>query len=156
MADDDLDIRTIPPARAASLTRRAVGLGPEHIPPVVGPIFPEVDAALRAAGVEHGPAFAQYRPDADGVAVTAGFLIDAPTVVPGVDVADLPGFDRAAVTVHHGTMAGIGDAWMAHIERVEAAGHTVANVTREVYLTEGDVPQEDWDTELVLPVEPAL
>lgn len=153
----DLEIIAVEPLRAATLTRWAGGLGLDHIPQVVGPVFPEVHAALAAAGHDHGPAVAQYTTGDDGVEVVAGFLVGAEEpAVDGIDVTELDGFDRAAVTLHLGDMRGIGDAWMAFLVRIRADGLTPTRTMREVYLTEGDAPKSEWRTQLVQPVGAAL
>jgi effector-binding domain-containing protein len=56
------------------------------------------------------------------------------------------------VTVYHGAMSGIGDAWTAFMHWVEQQGYALPPVCREVYLTGPGVPEEDWDTELIQPV----
>ncbi|WP_425954699.1 hypothetical protein [Xylanimonas sp. McL0601] len=58
------------------------------------------------------------------------------------------------MTVYHGAMTGIGDAWMAFMDRVTADGHEFAGACREVYLSEPGVPEEDWDTQLIQPITP--
>jgi DNA-binding transcriptional MerR regulator len=153
-----IEFRSIAAQRVATLTRRAQAFGPEAIGPVVGPIFPEADELLRAAGVTtHGPAIAVYTADesgdGSGALVTAGFVVADDTAdVAGLDVHVLPALAEAAIVTHHGSVDGIGDAWMALTEALSARGAELADACREVYLTPGDRPQSEWVTELVQPI----
>jgi effector-binding domain-containing protein len=154
MSATEIEVRDVPPQRVATITRTAAGWGSQHIGPVVGPIFPEAEALLTAAGVPFGPAIAIYREEGHGVAVTAGFALEDDTqAVDGLDVHVLPAV-HAVVATHHGSMATIDQAWEALMEAVEAQGASTAGGGREVYLTEGDVPQDQWVTELVQPITP--
>lgn len=158
-----VEVREIAPQRVATLTRKAPGFGPENIGPVVGPMFPEVGAALERAGLRpdgYGPAVALYASDESGdgtgALVTAGFVVPPGTAdLAGVDVADLPGIGQAAVTVHRGEMSSIGESWEALVQWIHANGYELAGVCREVYWTPGDRPQSEWVTDLVQPVQRA-
>ncbi|MHA7986726.1 MerR family transcriptional regulator [Rathayibacter sp. CAU 1779] len=152
------DIRSIEPQRVATLSRKAPGFGPVNISPVVGPMFPESADLLTAAGIEDfGPAIALYEADESGdgtgAIVTAGFIVPADTSsVDGLDVHTLPGIAQAAVTVHRGEVAGIGESWDALIAWARDNGYELDDVCREVYWTPGDRPQSEWVTDLVQPV----
>ncbi|MCU1474098.1 MerR family transcriptional regulator [Amnibacterium sp.] len=151
-----VEFRSAPAQRVATLTRTAAGFGSSNIGPVVGPMFPEVQARLDAAGVAFGPAVAVYSADesgdGSGVLVTAGFEIgDAAPPVAGLDVHVLPAVE-AAITTHHGSMDTIDESWMALVDQVKARGAVLSDACREIYLTPGDRPQEEWVTRLVQPV----
>lgn len=155
----DVVFQAVPAARVATITRRADGFGSEHIGPVVGPMFPEVAALLAAAGVAYGPAVALYSADESGdgasVLVTAGFEVEAAVEsVQGLDVHVLPPVERAAVATHRGAMTTIDRSWMALADRVREEGLVPSDAAREIYLTPGDRPQEEWVTELVQAVAP--
>jgi DNA-binding transcriptional MerR regulator/predicted transcriptional regulator YdeE len=158
-----VEVRAIAPQRVATITRKAPGFGPDNIVPVVGPIFPAVDQALERAGLDtgsYGPAIALYASDESGdgtgALVTAGFVVpDGTAAVGGVDVAELPGVDQAAVTVHRGELTTIGESWEALVEWIHTNGYELAGVCREVYWTPGDRPQSEWVTDLVQPVRRA-
>ena len=158
MPSTAIDVRSVPAVRVALLTRTAPGFGPENVGPVVGPMFSEVGGMVEAAGVPIvGPPLADYAPDGSGdgtgALVTVAFPVpETTTAVPGLEVTTLPALDRAAVTVYHGPMTGIGDAWMAFLDRLKADGHAAAAWCREVYLSGPEVPEEEWDTELVQPL----
>lgn len=155
-----VEFLAVPAQRVATLTRRAAGYGSANIGPVVGPMFPEVQARLDAAGVPVGPAVAVYDADEAGdgsaVLVTAGFEIpdDAP-LVPELDVHVLPAIEEAAVATHHGSMATIDQSWMALVDQVKARGAVLSDACREIYLTPGDRPQAEWVTRLVQPIAAA-
>jgi DNA-binding transcriptional MerR regulator len=147
-------------ARIATLTRRAPAFGPEAIGPVVGPMFPEAQALLDAAGVAVRAGIAIYTSDdsgdGSGAIVTAGFLIDEDiTDVAGLDVHTLPALSEAAVATHRGPVDGIADSWMALADAVRSRGYVPSDTAREVYLTPADRPQSEWVTELVQPIERA-
>jgi effector-binding domain-containing protein len=153
MSDIAVETRSVPAQRVATVTRTAPGFGSEHIGPVVGPMFPEVVERLLAAGVAFGPAVAIYAQDADGVRISAGFELEGDEeAVDGLDVEVLPALGRAVVTTHHGSMAMIDRSWTALMDAATAQGETLAGPCREVYLTPGDVPQEQWVTRLIQPV----
>ncbi len=148
-----VDFAAEPAHRTVTLTRTADGFGSELIGPVVAPMFPEVLALLEAAGVAPGPAIAVYAGDADGVLVTAGFLVaDDVVAVPGADVGLLEAVPRAAVLTHHGPVAGLDAAWTTLMAAVRAAEAEPVGAGREVYLTPADQPQEGWVTRLVQPI----
>ena len=153
----DIEFRSIPAQRVATLTRRAAGYGPQNIGPVVGPMFPEVGARLESAGISHGPGIAIYAADesgdGSGLLVTAGFAVGDDAVgLPGIDVHVLPALDQAAVATHRGAVDRIDESWMALVDRVKARGAVLSDVCREIYLTPGDRPQDEWVTELVQPI----
>lgn len=155
--ENPVEFLAVPAQHVATLTRRAAGYGSANIGPVVGPMFPEVQARLDAAGIPVGPAVAVYDADESGdgsaVLVTAGFEIpdDAP-LVPGLDVHVLPAVEEAAVATHHGSMATIDQSWMALVDQVKARGAVLSDACREIYLTPGNRPQAEWVTRLVQPI----
>lgn len=152
----DVQFQDVPSARVAGMTGRAAGFGSAQIGPVVAPMFSEVAALLAAADVETGPAIATYAADdsGDGVIVTAGFEVEpAVESVQGLEIHLLPPA-HAAVATHRGAVATIDRSWSALADRVREAGAEIAGPAREIYLTPGERPQEEWVTELVQPVAP--
>jgi DNA-binding transcriptional MerR regulator/effector-binding domain-containing protein len=156
----DVVFQAVPAQRVATITRTAAGYGSRTIGPVVGPIFPEVEALLAAAGVATGPAVAVYDSDESGdgstVRVTAGFEIGAGVAeVPGLDIHVLPALDQAAIATHRGSMETIDRSWHALMDATRGRGAVLSDACREIYLTPGDRPQSEWVTQLVQPVAPA-
>ncbi|GAB3805307.1 MerR family transcriptional regulator [Humibacter antri] len=155
------EVRSIEAQRVATLTRKAPGFGPVNVSPVIGPMFPESAERIQAAGIDaFGPAVALYEADESGdgtgALVTAGFVVPEETMsIDGLDVVMLPGIAQAAVTVHRGEVAGIGESWNALIGWAREHGYELDGICREVYWTPGDRPQSEWVTDLIQPVRVA-
>lgn len=155
MTQPEIQVRDVPPHHVAQLVRFAPVMGPDVVGPIVGPMFGEVGSALEAAGVPVvGPPTGVYEvaaPDEPGeVRITVAFPVpDGTTHVDGLEVTTLRGIDRAAVTTFHGAPDGIGEAWQAYMGRLGAEGYDTTDHTREIYVSEPGVPEEDWDTLLV-------
>ena len=125
--------------------------------PVIQPLYPQLFAALDAAGVEiAGPSIAYYDDTADGgIGVHAGFPIDeSVTQVPGLEVVDLPEVGLAATAVHHGDMSSVDvDTVDAILDWVHANGFRTTGYSRENYLDcSGELAQ--WQTEIQFPIAP--
>ena len=154
----EVEVHAVPAVHVAKLTRRAPGFEPENITPVVGPMFPEVGRLLEQAEIPVvGQPLAEYTVDESGGGTGAFVTVAFPvpeeiTTVPGLEVVDLPAIPQAAVTVYHGPVAGIGEAWKTLMDEVTAEGHAFAGPSREVYLTDPSIPEEDWDTQLIQPI----
>ena len=105
------------------------------------------------------PTYALYEdvdPSVEGgpVIVRAGFTASPEDVAPdGVEKVELPRVELAATLVHHGVMARIGDSWMALMRWIDDEGYRPVGVPREVYLESEMGNEEDWVTELQVPVE---
>lgn len=70
----------------------------------------------------------------------------------GVDIAELPAYDRAVSVLHNGSMETIGATWQALHEHIEAQGARPSGPCREIYL---ETPLDDPEgcvTELQQPV----
>lgn len=154
-------ITSTDPVRVYVARDRAARMEPQFIGPVVGPLFDRLAGLLRGAGLTPDlPAVAWYLPLAGaqgGVEVNASFVApdDAPLgPVPGqgFEVVQLPALERAAVLVHHGPPDTLGRAYLTLFDQLSRAGWTVSGPCREVYLSPDSVPQEEWVTELHVPV----
>ncbi|WP_410539514.1 MerR family transcriptional regulator [Streptomyces sp. KL2] len=159
MPTEDIVVKSIPPVRVAELTGIADSFGPEHIGPVIQPLYDELCRRLERAGVEPaGPGIAWYE-DAPGgggaVVVHAGITVAA-GAGGGEDfeIVDLPGIERAATIVHRGPMDRIMPTAQALARWIDTAGHRSAGYARELYL---ECPQdrEKWVTELQEPITQA-
>ncbi|MFP8960385.1 MerR family transcriptional regulator [Streptomyces nanhaiensis] len=159
MPTEDIVVKSIPPVRVAELTGIADGFGPEHIGPVIQPLYDELCRRLERAGVEPaGPGIARYE-DAPGgggaVVVHAGITVAA-GARGGEDfeIVDLPGIEQAATIVHRGPMDRIMPTAQALARWIGTSGHRSAGYARELYL---ECPQdrEKWVTELQEPITPA-
>jgi DNA-binding transcriptional MerR regulator len=156
MPTQDVMIKSTPAVRVAELTAVAAGYGPEHIGPVISPLYDELFRRLKAAGVTPtGPGIAYYEdaPEGDGaILVHAGCTVSAGQA-PGPDfaVVDLPAVERAATIVHRGPMDAIVPTAQNLAQWIEAGGHRSAGYAREVYL-ECPPDKEKWVTELQEPL----
>ncbi|GAA3633815.1 MerR family transcriptional regulator [Streptomyces chitinivorans] len=159
MPTEDVVVKSIPPVRVAELSGIADSFGPEHIGPVLQPLYDELCGLLERAGVEAaGPGIAWYE-DAPGgggaVVVHAGITVAAGAGAgDGFEVVDLPGIERAATIVHRGPMDRVMPTAQALARWIDAGGHRSAGYARELYL---ECPQdrEKWVTELQEPITQA-
>ncbi|MBT2366456.1 MerR family transcriptional regulator [Streptomyces sp. ISL-10] len=156
MPTQDVVIKSTPAVRVAELTAVAGGYGPEHIGPVISPLYEELFGRLKAAGVTPtGPGIAYYEdaPEGDGaILVHAGCTVPADQE-PGRDFAivDLPAVERAATIVHRGPMDAVVPTAQILARWIEAGGHRSAGYAREVYV-ECPPDKERWVTELQEPL----
>lgn len=156
--DIEAELKPIEPQRVASLTEHAGGWLNTYVGPVIGPLFGKLADTLATASIgEFGPAIAIYEADPSGdgttVSVTAAFVVDD-SVEPAPDfrVTTLPPIDLATVSVHRGSPDTIDQSWHLLMDWIHAEGYELSGVCREVYMTPGDVPMEQWVTELQQPV----
>ncbi|MFC4562975.1 MerR family transcriptional regulator [Nocardiopsis mangrovi] len=154
----DVIVKKVAPVRVAELRATADGFGPQHIGPVIGPLYDDLCRRLDAAGVTPaGPPIAYYEqvPGGDGVMVHAGMQVAAePGSVPGVEVVDLPAIETAATLVHEGSMDAVGATAQALADWIGANGYRSTGYSREVYHA---LPADkaSWVTELQEPIAPA-
>ncbi|MGX1503236.1 UNVERIFIED_CONTAM: DNA-binding transcriptional MerR regulator [Streptomyces graminofaciens] len=158
MPTQDVMIKSTPAVRVAELSAVAASYAPEHIGPVIGPLYDELFTRLKAAGVTPaGPGIAYYKdaPDGDGIVVHAGCVL-LPGTRPGEDfeITELPAVERAATIVHRGPMDTVMPTEQNLARWIDAGGHRSAGYAREVYL-ECPPDKEKWVTELQVPLAPA-
>jgi DNA-binding transcriptional MerR regulator len=140
MNAEDVVLKQVAPIRVAELTATAAGYGPEHISPVIQPLYPELMRRLDAAGMTPtGPAIAYYEPDigesADAVTVHAGMPVAAaPHPRQDVSVVDLPAIPAAATIIHYGPMDDVMHSLQVLARWIEDNGYRPVGYHREVYL----------------------
>lgn len=162
MTADDVVVKRIPAVRVAELTGTAAGFGPEHIGPVISPLYDELCRRLEAAGVAvTGPGVAYYEdaPGGDGaITVHAGMTVSAEPAGPGASrdftIVDLPAIESAATIVHHGSMDNIVRAAQALGRWIDSTGARSTGYARELYLECPEDPDK-WVTELQQPIAQA-
>ncbi|MEV4684305.1 MerR family transcriptional regulator [Streptomyces kurssanovii] len=158
MPMQDVMIKSTPAVRVAELSAVAASYAPEHIGPVISPLYDELFTRLKAAGVTPaGPGIAYYEdaPDGDGIVVHAGCSVSAETQPgPDFEITELPAVERAATIVHRGPMDTIMPTEQNLARWIDAGGHRSAGYAREVYL-ECPPDKEKWVTELQVPLAPA-
>ncbi len=154
MPATDVVLKRIAPVRVAELTAVAAGYEPEHIGPVISPLFVELCKRLDQAGVVPvGPSIAYYEAGPDGgdtILVHAALPVsgDAP---PGVSLVDLPAIENAATIVHHGSMDNVMPTVQTLARWLDEHGYRSTGYARELYLECPD-DRDQWVTELQEPV----
>jgi DNA-binding transcriptional MerR regulator len=141
MNTEDVILKEVAPVRVAELTGTAGGYGPEHIGPVIQPLYPELFRRLDAADVKPaaGPAIAYYEPEpgesGESVTVHAAMPVSAGPR-PGHDFAivDLPAIGSAATIIHRGPMDDVMHSLQVLARWIEDHGYRPAGYHREVYL----------------------
>ncbi|MFE5943730.1 MerR family transcriptional regulator [Streptomyces sp. NPDC056480] len=151
MPTQDVVVKKIPAVRIAELSAVAASFGPQHIGPVIGPLYEELCGRLEAAGLTgFGPGIAYYEDAGKGdgsVLVHAGTTVPEGTAVEGVEVRVLPGIEEAATVVHRGSMDTVLPTAQTLARWIEAHGYETRNYARELYL---ECPEDSsqWVTEL--------
>jgi DNA-binding transcriptional MerR regulator len=160
MPTQDVIVKSTPAVRVAVLSAVAASYAPEHIGPVISPLYDQLFTRLKAAGVTPaGPGIAYYEDAPDGggaVLVHAGCTVAAGRrPVPGEDfeIVELPAVERAATIVHRGPMDTVMPTEQTLARWIDAGGHSSAGYAREVYL-ECPPDKEKWVTELQVPLRP--
>ncbi|MEW1614049.1 MULTISPECIES: MerR family transcriptional regulator [unclassified Streptomyces] len=157
MPADDVVIKAVAAVRVAELTGTAASYEPQHIGPVIGPLYEELFPLLEGTGVRPtGPGIARYEDAPEGggaIVVHAGVTVSAP-VGPvgdtGVSVVELPAFEAATI-VHRGAMDDVMPTVQTLARWLDANGYRSTGYTREVDL-ECPADRSQWVTELQEPV----
>lgn len=151
MSTQDVVVKKIPAVRIAELSGVAASFGPQHIGPVIGPLYDELCGRLEAAGLTgFGPGIAYYEDAGRGdgsVLVHAGMTVPEGTEVEGVEVRVLPGIEEAATVVHRGSMDTVLPTAQTLARWIEANGYETRHYARELYL-ECPEDRSRWVTEL--------
>jgi DNA-binding transcriptional MerR regulator len=156
MPSNDVVIKRIPAVRVAELTAVAESYEPEHIGPVIRPLYDELFRRLEAAGVRpSGPGVAYYE-DADEGRITVHAAIQVPGGPDNGDLAvrDLPAIAEAATIMHHGSMDAVVPTGQALAEWIDANGYRTDGYAREINL-ECPENRDEWVTELQVAITKA-
>jgi effector-binding domain-containing protein len=157
MPADDVQIKRIPAVRVAELTATAAGYRPEHISPVIQPLYHDLHERVARAGLSPaGPAIAYYEdsPAGDGtVIVHAAFPIDA---APGDEhdfaIVDLPEIEQAATILHRGSMDDVMRTVRILARWIDGNGYRGTGHAREHYIEFTPSDPESLVTELQEPI----
>jgi DNA-binding transcriptional MerR regulator len=171
MPADEIVIKRLPAIRVAELSATAGGFEPEHITPVISPLYPDLFCQLETAQVSPiGPPLAYYEDgEKDGTIVVHAAAPVGPNAESsssaggdggsggsgsgsgGFTVVELPAIERAATIVHHGPMENVIATGQTLARWIEASGYRPVGYTRELYL---DCPEDKdkWVTELQQPL----
>jgi DNA-binding transcriptional MerR regulator len=152
VGDYDVVVKPVEAQHVALVDTTATSFGNATLGPIFGRLFGELHGELDRNGVAAaGPHIALYEPSEDPAApitVMYAVPIDADVVTSDrVQVVDLPAVDRAAVTVHRGSMARIEDGYRALMRWADETGEQIDGFSREIYLDMAGDP-ETWVTEL--------
>ncbi|WP_125614727.1 MerR family transcriptional regulator [Specibacter cremeus] len=154
MPEYDVTIKSLPAVRLAELSGVADSFEPASISPVIQPLYEQLFAELRTAGITPtGPGIAYYEAGTEGsVRVHAGCPIPA-HATGAFDVVDLPAVEQAATLIHRGPMDDVMPSVQALARWIEANGYTSTGYNRELYLDYGmGADPQQWVTELQEPV----
>ncbi|MGR6923900.1 MerR family transcriptional regulator [[Actinomadura] parvosata] len=155
MRTAEVVLKKVPRVRVAQLAARAAGYEPEHIGPVLVPLFDELCRRLEAACVRiAGPGIAHYLQEEDGSVMAHACL--PVNVRPGAydfDVVDLPAIETAATIIHRGSMDSAWSTFQVLARWIEEHGYRSRALAREISL---HVPcdLDAWVTELQIEVIP--
>ena len=157
LTDDAVHRIHIPAVTVAACSAVAPEFG-AAIGPVLSPLFPQMFAALGAAGVSCiAPPLSLYDEHADGVTVSAAAPIDpasASTLAGStvVTVRHLPAID-AITTLHRGSVATLETTYQALMGWIAEHGLQTVGYSREVNL-ECPADPNAWVTEIQFEVRP--
>ena len=150
MAIQDVTVKSLPAQRLAELSGTVGSWAPEDIGPEITALFTRLGEQLRAAGVEPaGPPHARYEQrDDEAITVYAGMPVDVgPEDAGGLTITEVPGVERAATLLHHGSMDACVPSYDALAVWIEEHGLRSVGLSREVTLACPADPSE-WVTEL--------
>ena len=152
MSTREVSVTSVDPIRISTVSGAAASAAHEDVGLVVQGLFGELGGALEAAGARPaGPPIAEYRPTENGgLAITVGFPVE--TEVDSLSTTELPRLPEAASLRYHGVMAGITEGYQALATWIEDQGYRTDGTAREVYLVSYPEPEENWITELQMPV----
>jgi DNA-binding transcriptional MerR regulator/predicted transcriptional regulator YdeE len=150
---DDVVLKSVPAVRVAELTATAASFEPQDISPVIQPLYPDLCARLKRAGVQIAdPSIAYYEQNADGIVVHAAMPVNVESSPEhDFEVVDLPAQDTATI-VHRGCMSEIGNTWQSLARWIDANGYRSAGLARELYLYCEGQDDSTWVTELQEPI----
>lgn len=150
----EVEVKPVAAVRIAAVTGTAASTDSGDVGPVVGELYAELGRRIERGAVRpSGPAVAAYSPaDGGGLRCRAGITVTDPAVPDGVDLVDLPALDAAATLVHRGAPAAIGGSYQRLAVWIEENGYRTDGTAREVYRVSVPEPEEDWVTEIQMPV----
>lgn len=155
MSTEEVVLKQVAPIRLAKLSGTATGYGPEHIGPVIQPLYPKLCERMVAAGLPlYGPAVAYYEPaDGDSVIVHAGMPATADAKsAKDFDIVDLPMIPTAATIIHRGPMDDVMQSETILARWIEDNGYRPLGLHREVYLDYNPDDTANGVTELQIAV----
>lgn len=152
----EIDTREIPTQHLIAMKIKAT---PETIGDEVGQALPRLFVHASAYGITPvgGPLTRYFTYGTDEIELEAAVPVDQELPeAGGIINSDLPG-GLHATTVHAGPYEGIGAAYDAITDWVQANDYRVAGAPWEIYLTDPmeEKDPENWRTGVFFPIEPA-
>ncbi|HWS34907.1 MAG TPA: MerR family transcriptional regulator [Actinoplanes sp.] len=153
MPSNDVVLKAVPAVRVAELTAVAASYEPEHIGPVINPLYHQLFERLDAAGVRpSGPGVAFYEDEAEGrITVHAAVEVAEGPSTDDFSVRVLAPIPQAATILHHGSMDSVVPTAQTLARWIDANGYRADGYAREISL-ECPESREEWITELQVPV----
>lgn len=154
MSSRDVVVKAVDRVLVAEISGVSPSDDPTDVGPVVQGLFERLSVGMAEQQIGFaGPGIAYYRPAGDGLEVHAGCQV-APGAVAtgGIAIVELPGIPRAATLVHVGAMDEIVAGYAALGTWIEEHGYRTDGTAREVYLVAHPLPQQDWQTEIQMPI----
>ena len=154
MSSVEITVKPVPTVRIAALSGIAAGTDNTEVGPVVQGLFEQFGRYLGSGTVTPaGPPVVAYAPTEDGrLRCQVGFTVDTAPATDAVEVLDLPALEAAATLTHRGVMADIGGSYQRLALWIEDNGYRTDGTAREVYLVSHPEPQQNWVTEIQMPV----
>lgn len=152
----DVTITELSPLRVAARSGPAASNAHEDVGPVVSQLLEELMGSI--AGTEHGEVLGWYTPNdaRGGLLCHAAVVLPAGAAVPeGADELELPAAAQAAVLQHCGPMESITASYQRLAAWIDDNGYRWDGSAREVYRVSWPLPQDEWVTELQMPISVA-
>ena len=158
MPEYDVIVKNVPDQKVLAV--HGIIPNQEQVTPTLNRLFDEVLAHAAASGatIAGAPTALWYDPGmGQDMAVAAVIPVsNDPPAGEAAQLEELPGVPQMACVVHHGSFAGLGQAYHALMSWLETNAYTINGPTRELYLEyERDGDQSKYVTELQFPVQKA-
>jgi effector-binding domain-containing protein len=160
MPDYDVIVKKVAPLRVAEV--RDVAPNMEKLGPTLDRLFDEVQAYIAQQGAKSlMPAITLYYDQEMGeqnIQVGASMTYEG-SKLPGGDrvkAVELPGVEKMASVIHHGSFSTLNLAYEAILKWIEANGYQISGPNRELNLEyERGGDQAKFVTEIQIPIEKA-
>ncbi len=133
-----VDLKSVDGRLVAQLSAVSESWAPSDIGSVIAPLYPELFARMKKAGVDNtGPSMAWYEDTDEGrIIVHATLTIEErPAAEPatlGFEIVQLPAIELIASTLHHGSMDNCDTTYEALMEWVSRHGYQPVGYSREL------------------------
>ncbi len=149
----DVTTGSTPPTTVAAISGSAPSV--DEVGPVVNNLFGQL---MTTVGRENltvtGPAIATYEPGTEpgSLVIHAGITVPPDSHPRQVELLTLPAQKSVASLLYRGPMSGIAEAYQTLGVWIEENGYHTDGTAREVYLKTMPAPEEEWETEVCMPI----